>query len=330
MSSLISRRHFLLSSLAYTTSCASSLQNFPFDRQGQFRNLGLQIQFYGVGCFRISFDGQDILSDPFFSYLPFPKVAFGKIQSDPKQVDPYLPQLKNVQTVIVGHNHYDHNLDLAYVTPHLHSNAIILGSKTLKHTFAPLELKRPIVDINANVAGHKEMGEWWYHPNRRVRILPILSKHPNQYLFFHLFTRSLKQDRIAEPQKVFHYQEGLTFAFLIDFIGDNRIQRRVYIQTTSTGFPMGSFPKTILKKHPIDVALLSMDSANIAMKNKYSILDFLDSNITFFCHYENFFRPKDEEPKEIVKVNLQKSRDFFKNTNDKTYYFPAFDAIFNL
>ena len=60
MSSLISRRHFLLSSLAYTTSCASSLQNFPFDRQGQFRNLGLQIQFYGVGCFRISFDGQDI------------------------------------------------------------------------------------------------------------------------------------------------------------------------------------------------------------------------------------------------------------------------------
>ena len=149
--------------------------------------------------------------------------------------------------MIVGHNHYDHNLDLAYITPHLHSNAIILGSKTLKHTFAPLRLERPIVDVNANVAKHKEMGKWWYHPNQRVRILPILSEHPNQYLFFHLFTRSLQQDRMEKPQKVFHYQEGLTFAFLIDFIRSNRIQRRVYIQTTSTGFPMGSFPKKILE-----------------------------------------------------------------------------------
>ena len=330
MLSLISRRHFLISSLGSSVACASSLKHFPFDQKGQFMNLGLQIQFYGVGCFRISYDSCDILSDPFFSYLSFPKVAFGKINSDPKQVDPYLHQLKNVQTVIVGHNHYDHNLDLAYITPHLHPNAIILGSQTLQHTFAPLNLERSIVDVNENVATQNQMGRWWYHPNRRIRILPILSKHPNQYLFFHLFTKKLNKDRVSEPKKVFHYQEGLTFAFLMDFIDDNHIQRRVYIQTTSTGFPMGSFPDKILDERPVDVALLSMDSANIEMDNQYSILDFLNPPITFFCHYENFFRSKDKDPKEIVKVNLPKSRRFFKNTDEKTYYFPAFDAIFNL
>ena len=132
MPQLISRRHFLISSLGCTTACASSLQNFPFDQQVQRNRLGLQIQFYGVGCFRISYNGFDVLSDPFFSYLPFSQVAFGKIQSDPKQVDPYLPQLQNVKMVVVGHNHYDHNLDLAYIAPHLDSQAVIAGSKTLK------------------------------------------------------------------------------------------------------------------------------------------------------------------------------------------------------
>ena len=175
MPQLISRRHFLISSLGCTTACASSLQNFPFDQQAQRNRLGLQIQFYGVGCFRISYNGFDVLSDPFFSYLPFSQVAFGKIQSDPKQVDPYLPQLQNVKMVVVGHNHYDHNLDLAYITPHLHAQAVIAGSKTLKHTFAPLNLNRNIVDVNSYVAQHKEMGKWYYHPNGQIRILPILS-----------------------------------------------------------------------------------------------------------------------------------------------------------
>ena len=115
----------------------------------------------------------------------------------------------------------------------------------------------------------------------------------------------------SRTSKAFHYQEGLTFAFLIDFIGDNRIQRRVYIQTTSTGFPMGSFPKSILKEHPIDVALLSMDSANIAMNNKYSILDFLNPNITFFCHYENFFSPKRQRTKGNRKSKPPKKQRLF-------------------
>ena len=320
-----------MSSVGLMGGCASSLQKFPFDNQVNIGEMGLEIQFYGVGCFRISYRGIDVLSDPFFSYLPFRQVAFGKIKSDPKQVDPYVEQLKNVQLVVVGHNHYDHNLDLDYITPHLHEKAIIVGSKTMKHTFAPNLLERDIIDVNSYVTSHSKMGQWFEHPSGKIRILPILSEHPNQYLFFHLFTKSLTKDRDSIPSRAHHYQEGLTFAFLIDFLGNHKkIQRRIYLQTTSTGFPKGFFPAEVLEEHPVDVALLSMDCANLSMSGKYSILDFVPSPYVFFCHYENFFRSKDKIPKEIVKVDLSQSRAFFKNTSQTRYFFPAFDSTFHL
>ena len=332
MSRRISRREFALGASCLLAGCGASLARFPFDtRFPAPASMGLTVTFYGVGCFRISYKGQEVLSDPFWSYLPLWQLVFGEALPDPEQVDPYLHELSQVQTVLIGHNHYDHNLDLPYVAPHLHPDAVIVGSDTMVHTFAPNDMPRPMVGLNDAMATVEKSGQWWMHPSKKVRVLPILSGHPKQYLFIHLFREELKADRATSPERVSDYQEGVTMAFLVDYLDDTgAIERRVYIQTSSTGYPAGFFPKEVLEEHPVDVALIAMDCANLEMEGRYTVLDFLEPSVVVFCHWEDFFRRKEKTPREIVKVNLPKARRFFKNTEKTTYLFPGFDSTFAL
>ena len=332
MSRKFSRREFALGATSLLVGCGASLARFPFDvRFPRPPSLQLGVTFYGVGCFRISYKGIDVLSDPFWSYLPVRQLVFGDTLPDPEQVDPYLPELAQVQTVLIGHNHYDHNLDLPYVAPHLHPEAVVVGSNTMVHTFAPNGIERPMVGLNDSMARLEHPGEWWMHPSKKVRVLPILSGHPKQYLFIHLFREVLKKDRLSSPNRLSDYQEGVTMAFLVDYLDDEgAVERRVYIQTSSTGYPAGFFPESILKERPVDVALLAMDCANMEMEDRYTILDFLDPSVVLFCHWEDFFRRKDQTPREIVKIDLPKARRYFQNTERTTYLFPGFDSTFAL
>ena len=64
------------------------LHIFPFDTAIHLsRESSLGSTFYGVGCFGIRYNGVQVLTDPFFSYLSLRQVAFGTVLPDPLQVD---------------------------------------------------------------------------------------------------------------------------------------------------------------------------------------------------------------------------------------------------
>ena len=191
-----------------------------------------------------------VLTDPFWSHLPFRQIAFGKTPSDPKQVDPYLSDLAQVEAVLVGHSHYDHVLDLPYVAAHLAPNATVLGGNTLAHTLAPLALPLQMTPINDLCASPQKNGQWIPLANERIRVLPIASGHPNNYAFIHLWTDGLTKDRTRPPIRASHFQEGRTFAFLVDFFDGRNIQHRVYIQTSSRGIQTVSFRHRSSKNGP--------------------------------------------------------------------------------
>ena len=221
-------------------------------------------------------------------------------------------------------------MDLPYVIDRLHSNASIVGSRTLKRIFAPMQLSKRWVTVNDRVSTETRMGEPLWLANGRVRVHPILSGHPNQYLMFHLFKGSLKEDRKTPPTRVRHYQEGMTLAYLVDWMRpDGSVQARVYVQTSSTGYPAGFFPQTLLDEAPVDVGLISMDSANYKAKGRHTILDFLKAKAVIFCHWEDFFRPKTKPPVEIVKVNLAKLKECLPSTPAQRLFFPAWDSEYH-
>ena len=119
--------------------------------------------------------------------------------------------------------------------------------------------------------------------------------------------------------------------FLVDYLAaDGSVERRIYVQTSSTGYPAGFFPEKVLQEHPVDVALLAMDCANLQMDKASTVIDFLQPKSVFFCHWENFFRRKDQAPREIVKVDLPKARRFFQGADGSDFFFPGFDTVFDL
>ena len=319
------RRDLLLGSAALLTGCGGRLRRFPFST-GAGSGDGLAITYFSVGCFLLEWRGLAVLTDPFFSHLSFVDVAIGAIASDPEQVDPYLHQLGAVQAVLVGHSHYDHVLDLPYIASSLQPGADVFGSQTLVHTLAPLALPLAFHPVNQLAATPEHSGQWQVSAGGRVRVLPIASGHPNNYAFIHLWTDRLTEDRATEPTRAADYQEGETFAFLVDFLDDAEIVHRVYVETSSRGYPDGFFPPEILAERPVDVALLAMDCANIEARGHDSIIDFLQPPTVIFCHWERFFRRKDRSPREITKVNLPQLYRWFEDDARFEYRFPAWDS----
>jgi hypothetical protein len=324
----LTRRGFAAGALALASGCSARLGGFPFDATASVPGpaLGLTFAFYSVTCARLGFDGVDVLTDPFWTHLPLRRVAFGHVTSEPDQVDPYVHELGDVRVVVVGHTHYDHAMDLPAVADHLHPDAHVVGAPTTAHTFAPCDLPRPLVDLGEHIATPDTPGQWWRHPSGRVRVLPIRSGHPNQVAFVHLYTDVLATDRPTCPTRAGDYQEGLTLAYLIDWLDESgQIAQRAYVQTSSTGLPAGLCPREILDEHPVGFAMLAMDCANLAMQGEHTILDELTPSVVAFCHYEDFFRGKDQEPKEGVKVDLPRAHAFFED-HPATVLFPAWDS----
>ncbi|MCO4747661.1 MAG: MBL fold metallo-hydrolase [Proteobacteria bacterium] len=270
-----------------------------------------------------------MLTDPYWSHYPVLRAGFGTVPPDPVQIDPWVSGLDEVRAVLVGHGHYDHISDLPYIAPQLHPDAVVLASQTVAHTFAPLDLPVPIHPVNAQRGDHEQPGEWIGIADGRARVLPLRSGHPNQWLFFHLWTKRLSADRHRPPRRVGHFQEGETLAFLVDFLAeDGAIRHRVYVQTSSTGLPAGAVPPGVLDERPVDVALMAMDVANYAADGQPTVLDQLGAPLVVFCHWEDFFRSKEKPPREIVKVDLHRLRKALVDTEQVTYIFPAWGARF--
>lgn len=281
----------------------------------------------GVCCVYFEYAGIGLLTDPFWSFLRLGRVAFGRIESDPGQIEPYLPRLDRTQAVLVGHNHYDHVLDLPYVIDRLHPDAVICGSQTLLHTFAPMNLGRRWEGMNERAATSTHVGEPLLLAGGRLRVLAIRSGHPSQYMGVHLYKKRLKEDRERPPRRVGHYQEGLTLAFLVDWLEeDGSVAARVYIQTSSDGAPSGYFPRSVLDQAPVDLGLVAMDCATSKARGLESVIDYLQPRSVLFCHWENFFRPKTLPPREIVKVDLPKLKAAMPQSGPTSFYFPAWDT----
>jgi hypothetical protein len=206
----------------------------------------------------------------------------------------------------------------------------VFCNRTLVHTLAALDLPLRMKAMNAHAATPTQTGDWSVVNQGKVRVMAIHSGHPNNYAFFHVWPRQVSEDRERPPTRARHFQEGITLAFLVDFLEPDgvSIAHRVYIQTSSRGYPDGFFPVSVLEERGVDVALLAMDCANIEASGAPSIVDFIEPRTVLFCHWENFFRHKGRPPREIVKVDMFPLKQHFDADARFDYRFPAWDTRF--
>lgn len=276
--------------------------------QAQNDSIFTEIRYYGTGCFTIQ-RGDDVLfTDPFISNPSSSQVLFGKVKTDADYVEQYInpATFRKVKMVVAGHAHYDHLMDMPYLSKYIPEDAMIVSNTTAKHILAYYNLPQQTFAVNDLMGTDEREGFWIYSADESMRVMSFKSQHPPHFAGINLMSKRYTEDLIAEPLMMKDWQEGKTLAFLVDFLDEDTIAYRMYFSSSLAKAPWGLFPKQLLNEHPVDDLFISAALFDDFEKAPKPIIDLCQPKRVILMHWENFFRSKEKEAKALNKVELSK------------------------
>ncbi len=254
----------------------------------------VEIKYLGAGGHLIR-RGKDVLmTAPFFSN-PSMLEQLLPAKVKPDLIEAGLPDISDVEMVLVGHSHYDHTMDLPYIAKKRAPKAVFYGSKTMKHLLAPGIERSRLVDMNDLSTSGQVPGEWVYAKNRAFRFMPLESDHAPHLMGMKVVSSAkLSADLKTLPTFTRNYPEGEVFAYLIDFLNpDGKIAFRIYYQDAASNQGMGHIPDfDPIDQAPVDVAILCVSSFSQAKDYPEHILRMAKPKFVIAGHWEDFFRPQ--------------------------------------
>lgn len=252
----------------------------------------LSIKYFGIGCTQISYKGKSVFTDPAISNPSLFNVVAGKLKTDEALIDLLNPNLDDVQFTIVGHAHYDHLMDLPYLSKnYLPNNSKIIGSKTAQNLLHAANIPQQFIDAAQNSANENSLGNWIYSEDKSIRILPIKANHlPQIANLISLASGSVEQPMKNIPERAKDWLAGLTYNYLIDFLGtENSIEKRVFFQSSTDNGSSGMVDQSYLAEHQIDLAMIAGGiNSDDLISNDENLL----AEKYLLIHWENFFRSK--------------------------------------
>ncbi len=297
-------------------------------------NNTLTIQYLGAGGLYLLNKNDGILIDPFFSNQKVGKlgwsVLFGKenirankkmvtygLKSIEAQTGPLAPQVK---AIFSAHSHYDHLLDVPAVFATLNKPMVYLNQSGYNICYNTIDKnKMDALEAHMNTADKTRPPITWATDSTSVHVYPILADHNP-----HLKNIKAFDGDITTPNQTFKnpydkttantWLEGNTFAFVIDYVTNNKITLRFYIQSSSSN---ASCTPTIADKqgkcfsfldslplHNIDVAFLGIASYAASPQYPAELLTALNPTAVVWLHWEDFFRPYTRPPKTVRATNV--------------------------
>lgn len=272
-----------------------------------------RVRYLGTGCFLMDYRGNTLLTDPFVSNPGAVRSIAGKVSTDTAYVDRHVApsDLGSVKLVASGHSHYDHLMDLPYLCRHMPGDAKLCVNRTGKHILASYGLPHPVVIMDSLRGDSVSVGQWAYAVDSTVRVMPIASLHPPQFMGIHLMRGRVTEDLTEPPTRIYDWLQGRTHAFLIDFMENGTPARRVYFSSSMAPAPFGLFPEHILEEKCVDAVFLGAAGDYDAERYPRPILELAEPSRVYLIHWESFFRSKDRKAKAISRRGLRK---FYEET----------------
>lgn len=284
--------------------------------------LPLKILYLGCGHLVFDFQGSMLMTDPYFSIQPFS--PGGKIRSEPGDFLSYQRlvaasglDLTNTQSVWLAHTHYDHMMDIPLL---LRKSVIPSSTAIYGNSFVPNILHNFISPGQYHVLGPDVVYQRglsnkgkWVMTSPSIRVLPIRSEHAPHLkvgpVKIHLMQGRLKEGYFKEELKTDSsrtkknaWREGCVYSFLIDFLKGDSVEYRIFVQTSSTHYPVGQPPPELLKEKPVDIALVCLASANTVKPYPIEMLQDLKPKATIFIHWEDFFERAEFGNHKLVRL----------------------------
>lgn len=305
----------------------------------------LQIRYLGAGGVLLKRGEDALLAAPFFSNPSMLRVAFGEVRWRKEEVDRFLgpkdrDDLAAVSGVIVGHAHYDHLMDLPYIKQTYLPKAKIYGSDTARNTLLGDETlkKKPedLVSVEhqawaAPPAGQPEPVVVWTQVNERIRFLALKSEHAPIFLGIKFFEGHYREPLPVIPTSAWAWREGETLAYLIDFLGPDgkTVEFRVHYQDTASNPPLGFPPPSVVPPdgRGVDVAILCVPGHTQVKGYPAGIVERLRPRLAVLIHWEDFFAPLPDDPRDLRTVALLQGERFIEALepalNGAPYRMPA-------
>ncbi|MBL4796483.1 MAG: hypothetical protein JKY50_03620 [Oleispira sp.] len=300
-------------------ACSSSTQNmkvYQADTQVMAQQMpsdGLSIQYLGVGGHVFRFRGAAIMTAPSITNPSFWLLGpFMPISADTDLIDRFLPDISDVESILVGHAHYDHLMDVPYVMQTKAPKSHVYGSATMTHTIAPAIENKRLHALNDSMAVLDKPGQWQYNNNRSIRFMAIKSTHAPHFMGINIMTGTYDEDLEELPWHAFGWKEGQTLSYLIDFLGpQEEILHRVYYQDAASQEPLGLLPKLVAKdKKRVDIAIITPASFSQVDNYPESIMQSSQARHYILGHWEDFFANQEQEEQYFVRAI--DADDFFK------------------
>jgi len=287
----------------------------------QAQNAQTEIRYYGTGCFTIQRGENVLLTDPFIDNPSATRVLFGKIRTDTNYVKQYLnpAAFAKVKLVIAAHAHYDHLMDMPYLSQYVPDSALIVSSKTSKHLLSYYKLPQELVVVNDSMGTKNEKGEWHYSLDSTMRTMAFKSIHPPHIAGINFLKKRYSHDLIAEPTLVSDWQEGQTLSFMVDWLEDSVVSYRMFFMSSMAKAPFGLFPKELLEERGIDDLFIGSSGTSEYASYPGPIVELSRPKRIFIIHWENFFRKKDQPFKSINANGLEAMQaDLKQNCSSET------------
>jgi hypothetical protein len=307
---------------AIVALCAGLLPSCSADREF-IRSLPKQphtpheevtVRYLGTGCFLIAHKGRTLLTDPFVSNPGPMRSLAGQVTSDTAYINRMTSpeEFANVRMVISGHSHYDHLLDLPYLSRWIPEDALMCVNRTGTHLLAPFGITQPIVAVDSLAADSVRMGQWLYAPDSSMRCMAIHSLHPPQVMGMHLMRGHYTADLTAPPTRIWDWLQGRTHAFLVDFMENGRPEFRLYLSSSMAPAPFGLFPEELTAEKKVDAVFLGAAGDYDPQRYPAPALRLTDPAQVYLIHWESFFRSKDKKAKAISRRGLRDFHDRVK------------------
>jgi L-ascorbate metabolism protein UlaG (beta-lactamase superfamily) len=256
----------------------------------------LDITYLGAGGFLIRWRGHSIMTGPFYSNPGFLRAGLGlPISPDAPTIRRLLPDVHEVEAILVGHAHYDHLMDTAYVAQHLAPDAVVYGSDTARNILASLPI--PVVSLEGDAGDAQHDGTWHDVAGPAIRVLALRSEHAPHWGPIKLMSGRVTTPRKTLPCNAYGWKEGQTLAYVIELVNpDGSVGLRLHYQDTASTPPFGFPPPSI---GAVDVDLLCAASFANVRGYPEGILQRVRPRAVVLAHWEDFFRDAAAPPRVV-------------------------------
>src|SRR5437867_4733721 len=198
----------------------------------------VRFTYLGVGGFLIRAGSEAVMTAPSFTHPGWLSVVtpLWPMHSDSAAVDHELRRflgadlgaLDGVHSILVGHAHYDHLLDVPLIARRYIPRATIYGSLTTKRILmgdSSMRARAGRIDslspADSVIATPWRVGRWMYSPSRRMRFMAMQSGHAPNWWIITIAPCHAKRDRASLPRTAWGWCRGEPVSYLIDLLDES-------------------------------------------------------------------------------------------------------------